>query len=34
MQIADCRMRIEKEYNAEIRNPKSEISMADACGAI
>jgi hypothetical protein len=35
MRIADCRMRIEKEYNSEIRNPKSAIQnwMADACGA-
>jgi len=25
MRIAGCRMRIEKEYNSEIRNPKSQI---------
>ncbi len=34
MRIAECGMRIVKEYNSEIRNPKSEIWMADACGAI
>jgi hypothetical protein len=34
MRIADCGMRIVKEYNSEIRNPKSEIWMADACGVL
>ena len=34
MRIAECGMRTVKEYNSEIRNPKSEIWMADACGAI
>ena len=33
MRIADCRMRIVKESKSEIPNPKSEIRMADACGA-
>jgi hypothetical protein len=32
MRIADCGMRTVKGYNSEIRNPKSEIWMADASG--
>jgi hypothetical protein len=32
--IAECRLRIVKEFNSEIRDLKSEIWMADACGAI